>query len=87
MKEQLERMKKRLNEARESLLKAEKSADRDTARALLEKSQSLIGLVQLEIDRVKYNSMDDKTFEKLQQIVAEHAGLRLRLNSLNSKIG
>lgn len=85
MKEQLEWMKSRLAEARESLVKAEKSADSDTARELIEKAQSLIGLVQFDIDRAKYTRMDDDTYEKLRQIVAEHASLGLRLNNLKSK--
>lgn len=91
MKERIERMKQRNANARESVERAERCLkanpiDKNGAAMFLDEAQSIVGLLQLEIDGLKQVEMDDELFEEFKSLIASNASLSFRICNLRSKL-
>ena len=87
MKERLERMEQRNDEARALVEKAEKCLkavpkDVNGANMFLNDAQSKVNLVKIDIDRLGHERMSDEDYQKMRSIVATNANLNNKIRKL-----
>ena len=90
IKDKLERMKQRNEEARSCIEKAERClnaipVDMVGADMFLNDARANVGLVQMEINQLSHEHMSDDEYKLMQSIVAIHASLSFKITQLGSR--